>query len=117
ARGLRVKHQTTSGFSISRSKTINAPIRRLFDAWNDAGLRAAWLEADGMIIRRATRDRSLRITWTDQATSVEVMLYPKGAGKAQVSVQHSKLASAAAGEKLKKYWGAALERLADAVKV
>jgi hypothetical protein len=33
-----------------------------------------------------------------------VMLYPKGAGKAQCVVEHNKIASASAMKKLKSYW-------------
>jgi uncharacterized protein YndB with AHSA1/START domain len=112
ARGLREKHQKTDGYSVSRSKTLNVPVSRAFRAWKDAKLRAAWLAEDGIVIRKATTNRSLRITWSDAKTSVEVMFYPKGESKVQVTVQHNKLASAAAGDRLKKFWGAALDRLA-----
>jgi hypothetical protein len=40
----------------------------------------------------------MRITWPDGRTSVEVMFYEKGKAKCQVTVQHKKLSTAAAGE-------------------
>jgi hypothetical protein len=107
ARGLRDKHQRPDGYSVSVSRTIAVPVSSLYAAWSGT---KKWLEAEPFTIRKATKDKSLRITWSD-ATSVEVMLYAKGAGKSQVTVQHSKLKSAAAGEKMKKFWGAALDGL------
>ena len=113
ARGLRVQHQTAQGFSISRSKTVPVPIASAFRAWKDPRSRGKWLDHKDLIIRRATANRSMRITWGDGQTSVEVMFYPKGAGKSQVTVQHSKLADARTGEKMKAYWGKALDRFAS----
>lgn len=115
ARGLRAKHETAAGFQISRSRTIASPVRRVYRAWSDGEQRSGWLSAADVVIRTATRNRSLRITWPNK-TSVEVMLYPKGASRTQVTVQHRKLPSAAAGERMKRFWGEALERLAGATR-
>jgi uncharacterized protein YndB with AHSA1/START domain len=111
ARGKRVKHQTTSGFSISRSKTFTAEAVEVFAAWKDRRKRARWLRDPECTIRTATAPRSLRITWGDGRTSVEVGLFPKGTGKTQLAVQHSKLASAAEARRMKAYWGEQLESL------
>src|SRR5439155_11656764 len=73
ARGKRVKHETTAGFSISRSKTVNVPIAVLFSAWKDKRKRSRWLRDPDFTIRTAIANRSLRITWVDGQTSVEVM--------------------------------------------
>jgi uncharacterized protein YndB with AHSA1/START domain len=110
--GMREKHEKSGGYSISRSKTLPVPIAELYKWWNDARRRNQWLKESKLTIRKATPNRSLRITWSDGKTNVEVMFYAKGSEKSQVSVQHDKLANAAAGEKMKAYWGAALDRLA-----
>lgn len=115
ARGLRAKHQTPHGFQISRSRTIAAPAERIFKAWTDAKLRGAWLDDPDFTIRKAIPGKSIRITWVDGTTNVEVMFYPKAAGKCSVSVQHNKLKTAASGERMKKYWGSQLEQLAELV--
>lgn len=112
ARGLRARHETTRGFSISRSKTLGVPIDELFAAWKDRRKRAGWLADDGFTIRTASENRSLRFTWIDGKTSVEVMFYEKGKDKSQVTVQHSKLKDEKAAAKLKKYWGEQLDALA-----
>ena len=74
---IGIKHETTSGYSVSaRSKTLPVPIGEAFQAWNDKRKRAKWLKDNGMTIRKATENRSMRITWNDD-TSVEVMFYVK----------------------------------------
>ena len=113
ARGLREKHQKPEGYEISRSKTFAVPADELYRAWSDKRSRARWLDA-AITIRKATPDRSLRITWSD-GTSVEVMLYPRGDAKTQVTVQHCKLSDAAAGERMKAYWAERLETLGRVV--
>ncbi len=113
ARGLRDKHEKPSGYEISRSKTIGVPISAAFKAWSDARLRSRWLGKADLTIRKATENKSLRITWNDGGSNLEVMFYPKGADKCQVTVQHGKLPDAKAGERMKAYWGEALDRLAE----
>lgn len=110
ARGLRGKHQKPEGYQISRSKTMAAPAAQLYAAWADKRKRARWLK-DALTIRTATPDKSLRILWGDGQTSLDVSFYPKGEGKCQVVVQHSKIVNAKAAEKLKVYWAEALEAL------
>jgi uncharacterized protein YndB with AHSA1/START domain len=110
ARGLRERHETASGFSAGASRTLRVPASQLFRAWKDARARGRWLDAPGLVIRKATPDKSLRITWPDGG-SVDVELYPKGEAKTQVTVQHSKLADAAAVKRFKAYWAEALDRL------
>ena len=111
ARGLRAKHEATSGFQMGASRTIHAPVSQLFKAWKDARTRNRWLNEPGLVIRKATPDKSLRITWADGQTSVDVELYAKGEAKSQVTIQHSKLANAAAVKRQKAYWATALDRL------
>lgn len=107
ARGLRARHQRPDGYSVSVSRTVGVPLPRLYAAWKGT---AAKLPAEPFTVRSAAKDKCIRLTWAD-GTSVEVMFYPKGEAKSQVSVQHSKLKSAAAGEKMKRFWAAALDGL------
>lgn len=111
-RGLRQKHQKADGFSASCSRVVDVPISKLFSAWQAPAL-SRWFPDPGFSIRKATRDKSMRITWIDGKTSVEVNFYAKGAVKSQVTVQHNKLASGAAIVRMKKYWAAALDALKD----
>lgn len=111
ARGLREDHQVSDGYQISRSRTLAVPVSELFKAWYDKRSRARWLQENGLIVRKSTADKSMRITWIDGKTSLEVNFCSKGQGKSQVSVQHSKLSDAAAAERMKSYWTESLDRL------
>jgi uncharacterized protein YndB with AHSA1/START domain len=111
ARGLRARHEKPGGFQIGRSRTLPFPPSRVFAAWADGAQRQEWLGAAGLTVRKATLDKSLRITWTDGETRLDVELYPKGDRKTQVTVQHSDLQDAEQAEQMKTYWSAALSQL------
>jgi hypothetical protein len=110
ARGLRAKHQTARGYVAGRSKTLAVPLDELFAAWNNPRRRKRWLPDEDFVIRKATPNKSMRITWPDD-TDVEVMFYAKGDGKSQVTIQHSKLASTAHVNRSKTFWGKRLDAL------
>jgi uncharacterized protein YndB with AHSA1/START domain len=112
ARGLREKHQKPQGYEISVSRTISASVGRAFKAWTDEKIRKQWLPAT-FKIRKATTNKSLRVSWEDGTTSLAVAFYPKGAGKCQVVAQHSKIPEAKAAAKMKKFWAQALDRLKE----
>lgn len=109
ARGLRQKHEKPGGYEISVSRTIDASVTKGFKAWTDEKTRRRWLPAN-FTVRKSTTNKTLRITWNDE-THLAVALYPKGEGKCQIVAQHAKLPDAKAGEKMKKFWADALERL------
>lgn len=113
ARGLRVKNQSCSGtFTANASKTVSVPVAALFKSWNDPDDLIRWLpEAASMTVRKATANKSLRITWIDGRTSVEVNFWMKGEAKSQVAVQHSKLASPSEVSHWKAFWASALLKL------
>ncbi|MBI4329642.1 MAG: hypothetical protein HY685_07240 [Chloroflexi bacterium] len=111
SRGMRERHQMPEGYQVSVSKTFEAPVARLYQAWNDKRLRGPWLPQETITIRKATLNKSLRITWADGVTSVEVLFYEKGEERSQVVVQHSKLADPRQAESMKSHWKEALERL------
>ena len=111
ARGLRAKHQKPAGYQISVSRTVNAPLAKLYKSFANAKSRSSWLSEDGLAVRTATTDKSMRVTWKDKKTSLEITFYPKGADKSQVVVQHSKLPDAKSSARMKTYWGKSLDRL------
>ncbi len=117
ARGLRVKHQKVGGFSASRSKTVAAPVGTLYAAWSDGRARARWLGADAksLVVSTSTKNKSLRATWQEGASRIDVTFVSKSAVKSQVSVEHNKLASESDVALMKAFWGEALERMRGAV--
>ena len=109
--GLRQNHEKPDGFQISVSRTVNTPLSFLYSSFADEGVRKEWLSEDGLVTRKATKNKSLRVTWKDGKTSLEIGFLSKDKDKSQVVVQHSKLPSAAAAARMKTYWGKALDRL------
>jgi len=107
-KGLRAIGQRRDGtFEATKSKVFPVPLARLFRAWSDTRTRMRWLPED-LMVRTATRGKSMRITWPDR-TSVQLNFTRKSAAKAQVHVQHSKLPDKPAATKMKAFW---TERLA-----
>lgn len=112
ARGRREKHQRAAGhYDISVSRTLELPVSKVFNAWQNESVRSKWLKENGLAIRKATSNKSMRVTWTDQKTSLEINFYSKGPTKSQLVVQHSKLPDAKAAAKMKTYWSKTLDRL------
>jgi hypothetical protein len=107
ARGMRKAHQQSTGFEMSKSRTLPISPMKAFKAWEDNQAREQWL-GERIVIRKATRGKSMRVTWPDK-THVDVNFYGKGKNKCQVSVQHTKLPNSTKCERMKKYWGEKLE--------
>lgn len=115
ARGKREKHQKPDGFHATMSKTINAPVGKLFLAWADESTRERWLGDSPIEIRVANPDKNIRITWLakgpDEGSSVEVYFWPKDGNRGLVQVEQRKLADAAAVQRVKAFWSIKLENL------
>lgn len=115
ARGMRQQHEKPGGYQISVSRTVNAPLANLYKAVANKKSRSLWLSEDGLGVRKATANKSMRITWKDGKSSLEINFYPKGNGKSQVVVQHSKLPDAKSAARMKTFWSKALDRLREAL--
>ena len=113
ARGRRELHQTSRGYQVGVSKTVTVPVDTLFTGWEDETSRRRWLGDEAITVRRATRAKSMRITWSDDQTNVDVSFWDKGPEKSSVQVQHSKLTDRDDVEAKRAFWRAALVRLAE----
>jgi uncharacterized protein YndB with AHSA1/START domain len=112
-RGLREIGQRRGGsYEATKSKTIAVPVGRLYAAFADAKARKRWLGDVALVVRKATPEKSVRITW-DDGTSVEAGFYPKGAEKSMVAVTHTKLPDRARADELKRFWKERLDALAE----
>jgi hypothetical protein len=111
ARGLRELHQTADGFVAHVNKTFNVSLDKLYGAWKDATQRTDWLGEKGIEVTRESVNKSMRLLWSDGVSQVLVSFLPKGKGKSQVSVEHTKLDSAADVAKAKSGWKESLENL------
>ena len=110
-RGLKERGQKEKGFEISVSKTINVPIDILYNAWVQDKIRNKWLLKEKITIRKTTLNKSARISWSDNTTSLSVDFYTKGEDKSQVVVQHLKIADSKKAAEMKLYWATTLETL------
>ena len=111
-RGIRQKFQKCDGeFSASGSRTMAAPMTKVYAAWTDEKLRKRWLPGGKLEITTATPGKYVRGKWG--VSRLSVGFYGKGAAKTQVAVDHGKLASSKESGKMKSYWFAALNRLQE----
>jgi uncharacterized protein YndB with AHSA1/START domain len=112
ARGLRGPGARPDGtFAGGASKTIGAPIDRVFEAFIDVGLRARWLPGAQMRERTSTPGRSARFDWDGGASRVNVTFSAAGKGRSQVAVEHDHLPDAGAAAERRAYWRARLATL------
>ena len=113
ARGLREKYQKLDGYEGSASKMISRPVSVVYAAWVDDSIRKQWIPGKEILIKKATTDRSLRITWLENQSSVDVLFYPRGEEKSQVTINHGKLTNQDEVNQIRQYWGEALVRLKE----
>lgn len=110
ARGIRVLHQTTAGFSVGANRTIGVDAERALRAFTDPTVRSRWLP-DVELRRRPTRATLVaRFDWPDPPSRFVVATVPKGPDKSTISVQHEQLPDAETAERFKAKWR---ERLVD----
>ena len=112
--GRRVAMQKADGFAASVSRTLDLSASATFKAFNDPRTRVRWLR-DAITITKATSPKSVRGEWKDGTTRLDVNIYAKGARKAQVSLQHTRLGSAREVTRMKAYWASAFERLKESL--
>lgn len=111
-RGLRQKHERPDGYQVSVSRTLPLSLAKLFHLFADEDERDSWLGESGLMVRKATKNKTLRVTWKDNKSSLEIYFYAKPKDKSQVVVQHTKLSTEQAAARMKQYWAKALDRLA-----
>jgi hypothetical protein len=112
-RGLRdIGQRRGGGYEVNKSRTFAVPVAALYAAFADARRRARWLSGVKLAVRKATRNKSVRIAWED-GTSVDVWLIAKGAGKSTAQVAHRKLADKAAAARTRAFWAERLDALGE----
>ena len=111
ARGLRELHQNAQGFSANASKTFQANLERLYEAWNNPQLRQMWIPGAPLEVTRSTDGKSMRMKWTLGNSHVDVNFTSKGPDKSTVQIEHSKLSDEAAVAAQQEFWTQGLERL------
>jgi len=110
ARGLRARHQLVDGFSLNASKTLSLDLKSLYARLADARARSRWFPKGKLEVSSTTEQKYFRAKWNG-GTRLEINVYPKGDGKSQIAVQHSKFPDAKSMEVMRAEWKAALARL------
>ncbi len=103
-RGLRAVGEKPEGFAITASKTMAAPVERVYDAFVDESMRGRWLPDGPLLERTATRPKSARFDWGDGTTRVHVTFLRKGDARGTVALEHSRLSDAEERERMKAFW-------------
>jgi hypothetical protein len=110
ARGLRDRGARRDGtFSAGASRTVAAPVERVFEAFTDAIARERWLPGVAVEVR-AAQPKVVRLGWPD-GTRVQAQLDAKGADRTMVAVEHQRLPDAALVPTMRTYWQERLEAL------
>jgi hypothetical protein len=107
----RKKHETLSGYQISKSKTLPYSVSKIYSAINLPAQRKLWLKDYNFEITSSTKNKSIRAKWIDGKTNIEFQFYPKDISKTQLVVQHNKISSAKDAERMKKSWEKNLKNL------
>jgi hypothetical protein len=111
ARGLRAPHQSSSGFGVTISRTIAAPLAALYRAAATPAQRRRWFPEAEFQPSSQTKDKYLRGAWNGGAR-LEIGFVARGEGKSQIAVGVSKLRSRRDVEGQRATWKKALAALA-----
>ncbi len=109
-RGLRDRgQQRGGGYRASKSRTFDAPLARVYEAFENDRMRRRWL--DGRVaVKSATARKRMRLALPD-GTSAVVGFLAKGPSKSVVAIQHEKLPDRPAIDAAKKDWSGCFDRL------
>lgn len=110
ARGLREKNERAEGYAASVTRTIEAPLERVYDAVVERSASARWLREPKVDVHRATTNRAARGSWDGEKT-LSFQFSPRGPLRCQLVIQQEKLGSIAEVGKVKRYWAQKLDAL------
>lgn len=137
ARGAKEKDGKPKGYSICSTKTVAAPLARVFRAFGDAKDLERWLgpktrvafedggtlenaDGDRATFQRIRTDKDLRLTWEHatraHGSQVEVLFTVKGdKGKTGITLNHTRIQARRDADELPAGWSESLERLKQAL--
>jgi hypothetical protein len=113
ARGMRARHETTSGFQVSVQKTIAASADRIERAFTQTRQRNRWLDAGTLTARKTKPGRSVADFDAVDGSRVTIYLVPTSKDSTAVQVVQTKMASAAKVATQRAFWRARLQALAE----
>jgi uncharacterized protein YndB with AHSA1/START domain len=132
ARGVVEKDGRSKGYMICVTKTITAPLDRVYAAWASADELNHWFsssnqaevvdggryqsaDGDTGTYKRVRPNKDLRMTWENPAytpgTQVDVAFADKGKGKTGITITHDRIQTRAEADGLRAGWAAAMDAL------
>ncbi len=112
ARGMRVPGQRADGtYGVSASKTVDAPVEVLFEAFEDEDVRARWLGDFDVTVRTARPAKSITAAWEDGSTRLSIGFTAKGDNKSQVALAHERITDPRKADEMKAFWRDSLNTL------
>jgi uncharacterized protein YndB with AHSA1/START domain len=136
AKQVLEKDGRPKGYSICSTKTVAAPLERVYQAFGEAQILSRWLgtkakadfhdggrfetaEGDRGTFTRLRANKDLRIAWEHPelapGTAVEVLLADKGQGKTGITLNHMRIQDRLAADRVRAAWSAAFDRLKTAL--
>ena len=104
-RGVRKPGVRRDGtFSVGVSRSIAAPVERVYAAFLDPDVRSRWLPGVELRVRTARPNRAARFDWEDGATRIGVTFAATGEGRCDVAVEHERLQSREDADRAKASW-------------
>lgn len=104
-RGVRAPGVRRDGtFEVSASKTVGAPVDRVFDAFVNGRRRNRWLTDASMSLSDSEPGRSARFLWEDRSSRVTVAFVDKGSSRSTVTVSHARITHAGQAQRAKARW-------------
>ena len=132
ARGVHEKDGQPKGYSICSTKTIAAPLERVFAAFGAAADLDRWLgpktkvafedggaltngDGDRLTFTRIRAQKDLRLAWEHATRApgslVEVLFADKGKGKTGLTLNHTRIQARRDADELRAGWSAAFDTL------
>lgn len=113
ARGMRARHETTSGFQVSVQKTIAASADQIGRAFMQTRRRNRWLDVGTLSARTTKPGRSVADFDAVDGSRVTIYLVPRSKDRTAAQVVQTKMASTAKVATQRAFWRARLQALAE----
>ncbi len=117
ARGLRAVHETTRGFEVTVSKTLPVTPEVAWPWLAETPRLDRWVEPGLLAMKASRAGKWVRFSVDGDATSVRLIVDPKGDDRSVVTVVHARLAGAEDVAAKRSAWRPRLDVLAQAVSI
>lgn len=129
--GVVKKDGHAEGYSICATKTIAAPVEKVYAVWTDASRFAEWYGENGKedvkeggsfscdggtkaTFTRVRENKDLRFTWEHPGCTIPMtvdVMFQDNKGKCLMNVMTSRIQTRGESDSLREAWGDALNRL------